>query len=130
MPGGRPTKYKKEMCKQLIDIMSKGHSLTAACAQLGITRDTAWRWSKDKQEFSDALEHARQLCIVWWEKLGMMGATGKLPGFNSHTFQWMTKNICSWRDRIDQQVSGPDGGPMQVECIVSDYCDDADPTED
>ena len=51
MPRGRPTKYKSEFCEQIIDLMGEGLSLTAAAAELGITRECAYQWAYTKPEF-------------------------------------------------------------------------------
>ena len=116
MPRGRPTKYRKEMCDQLVELMAEGRSKTAACAELGITTETLYQWAKNKPEFSDAVKRAEHACAQWWEEKGREAMNGKIEGFNATAFVWMTKNVLNWRDKTE--VTGKDGGPVEVNSKV------------
>ena len=41
---GRPNTYNENMGREVINLMSEGLSLTAAMAELGYCRDTAYDW--------------------------------------------------------------------------------------
>ena len=118
MPAGRPTKYKPEMCGRLIALMGEGMSKEAACHELGIVKDTLYRWAKEKEEFSDALKRAELACAHWWEEKGKEAAQGKIEGFNATAFVWMTKNVLKWSDRQSMEVTGKDGGPVETNTKV------------
>ena len=45
MPRGRPTKCKPEFCDQVVALMGEGLSLTAAAAELGLTRECCYQWA-------------------------------------------------------------------------------------
>ena len=115
MPAGRPTKYKPEMCEQLVGLMADGLSKTAACVELGITTQTLYRWGEEKPEFSDAIKKGEEACSHWWECKGRDAVQGEIEGFNATAYVWMTKNILNWRDK--QEVTGKDGEPLSIEIV-------------
>ena len=43
-PGGRPSKYKDEMCQIALDLMKEGASKTEVCAALDIHFSTLLEW--------------------------------------------------------------------------------------
>ena len=110
MPGGRPTKYKKEMCEEATKFMSQGFSKAEAAAHLGITRETLNQWEKGKAEFSDAIKEGENQSALWWAKMGMAGMTGKVPGFNAAIWIFNMKNRHGWKDK--QEITGEDGGSL------------------
>ena len=112
MPGGRPTKYRRKYCKIVIEKMKKGDSVTSCCAELGITRETFYKWVKTYQEFSDTYELGMVLAESWWEGIGKMGALGLEVGSNERKgrvqpgiFAFFMKNRFGWADRVEQVVS-------------------------
>ena len=119
----RPTKYRKEMCQELIDSMSEGFSKEATAAKLGISKDTLYRWDKEHPEFSDAIKEGEIKSQLFWEEIGMDGMRGKIQGFNATTWIFNMKNRHNWTDK--KEVSGPDGGDIPVRFIV-DYVDAED----
>jgi len=116
MPAGRPTKYKASMCQELIDFMAQGYSKEATAAHLGISKDTLYAWDKKHKEFSDAIKEGEQQSRLWWEKIGMGGMVGKVPGFNASTWIFNMKNRHGWTDK--KEVTGPDGGELPVSITV------------
>lgn len=117
MAGGRPTKYKKEFCDQIIAAMEKGLSVQAASAECGFSHDSFYRWQEKHPEFSDAVKEGQRRCLVFWEKIGMKGMVGQIPGFNATTWIFNMKNRHNWVDK--KEVSGKDGGPLNIS-ITSD----------
>ena len=57
--GGRPTKYKPEYCNQLIDLASKGYSLTGFAGKIRVHYDTIKEWANVHPEFSAAINIAK-----------------------------------------------------------------------
>ena len=106
MPGGRPTKYKPEMCQQAIDFMSKGFSKAETSAELGISRETLNQWEKSNDEFSDAIKEGERQSALWWAKMGMAGMTGKVPGFNATIWIFNMKNRHGWADKQEINLGG------------------------
>lgn len=77
MPGGRPTKYKKRYCEDVITHMKTGKSLASFAAHIGTHRAVLWDWRQRHEEFNDACNTAIEGALDWWENLAVMVATGK-----------------------------------------------------
>lgn len=59
-PGvGRPSEYDPIYCEQVIEIMSRGLSLTAFAGSIRKSRDTVYQWITAHREFADAVSRAR-----------------------------------------------------------------------
>ncbi len=52
----RPSKYKPEYCKAVIETMATGLSLTAFAGSIDVCRDTVNEWQRAHPEFSDAVK--------------------------------------------------------------------------
>jgi hypothetical protein len=109
-PGGRPTKYKPEFCAKVVELASHGKGLATIARELGVMRETMWRWGNDKPEFCNALKRAYEAGLSWWEEQGRIATFGEVPGFNSTAYIFQMKNRFKddWRDKheIDQNVNG------------------------
>ncbi len=64
----RPTKYNPDMCGRVIDCGKEGFSKAEIAAELEVTRETVDLWAKAHPEFSDAIHHAKELSLAWWER--------------------------------------------------------------
>lgn len=104
---GRPTKYKKKYCQDVIDFMSKGYSLEAFAGSIGTHKDTIYEWQKKHTEFSDAVKIAKDQCRIQWEKQGMNGLWGGHK-FNPTVWIFNMKNRFrdEWRDSHDVTSDG------------------------
>lgn len=74
MAGGRPTKYRKNMAKKVVEVMKGGGSKTEVAAELNISKETLYQWADPKstyfkQEFSDAITIGLVHAQSYWEKL-------------------------------------------------------------
>ena len=110
---GRPSKYRKKYCKEIIDYMSAGKSLTQFAAKIGVSKQSIYEWDKAHPEFSYALEIARTQCEGFWEQILQGKATGKLKGDTPMLMFWM-KNRFGWSDRQAVEHSGPEGKPIET----------------
>lgn len=102
---GRPSKYKPEHCDTLIKEMSQGLSYEAAVAIIGVDDSTACRWEAKHPEFRNAKKEAFAKNLVFWEKMGIAGALGKIKNFNATTWIFNMKNRHRWRDKHEIEVS-------------------------
>ena len=107
MTAGRPTKYRKEMCEEVISFMAQGFSKAEAAAHLGISEETFHQWKKAKPEFSESVKEGSRQSSLWWAKIGMAGMTGKIAGFNATTWIFNMKNRHGWKDK--QEITGEGG---------------------
>jgi len=101
---GRPTKYRSEYCKMLIDHMTSGLSYQSFAAVVNVNIDTLYEWEKNNKDFSDAKRVGFTNNLHFWEKLGVLGAAGKVKGFNVTSWIFNMKNRHGWRDRVSLDV--------------------------
>lgn len=110
---GRPSKYKPEMCDQVIELMKEGASLVEVAAELGICKDTVHEWKKTNDEFSDSIKRGVQLSAAWWERKGRTSLENR--DFSATLWYMNMKNRFGWKDKQENQHTGKDGGPIQHE---------------
>ncbi len=77
---GRPSKYKPEYCESLIAHMKSGLSYESFGPSIGVNRDTLYQWEHTHDAFSDAKKRAVDESLLFWEKLGLGLAAGKIKG--------------------------------------------------
>lgn len=106
MPGGRPTKYRKEFCEMLVKHMAQGYSYESFSAVIKTDRSQLYRWEKSHKEFCDAKKRAREQCLIFWEKAGMAGTFGKIAGFSTGAWIFNMKNRFNWVDRQETEITG------------------------
>ena len=104
---GRPTKYRKEIAETLPDHFKDGQSVLEACGELGISKETFYKWTELYPAFMDAYKKGLLLSQQWWEKLGRAGAVGKIP-VNPAMWIFNMKNRfrTEWNDRTQIEHSG------------------------
>ncbi len=87
---GRPTKYKKEYCEQLIEWMREGRSFWTFASTVPCTIETLSEWCRVHPEFSEAKRLGRVHEQKWWDDLHRKcSATGE---GNSTMIVWAQKN--------------------------------------
>lgn len=69
----RPSIYKEEYCKLLIEHMSEGLSYETFAAKIGTCRQTLYEWEKVHPEFLDTKKRAQEISQLWWEMAGVNG---------------------------------------------------------
>jgi transposase len=122
MAVGRPSKYKPEFCEILIKNMTDGYSFEACCGILGVTKDTGYKWLQKYPEFADAKKYGEVKSQEWWETEGKLGLwSSKENKFNSAVWIFAMKNRFGWRDK--KEITGADGGPLQVSNMTSEEID-------
>jgi hypothetical protein len=102
-PFGRPTKYDPKYCKEIIDFMGQGYSLTAFSAHIGVHRDTVYEWQKHP-DFSDAVKQARAALELHLIDEGKKLMTGEYKG-SAAVWIYKTKNMLGWRDRQELEIN-------------------------
>jgi len=113
---GRPTKYRMEMCEQVIEAGRQGKTVAGMAAEIGITRETFNQWRRNKPEFSDAVKEGLDLAQAWWEDRGQEAVFGKVPGFNATAYIFNMKNRFKedWRDTQDLTSSDGSMSPQKL----------------
>ena len=102
---GRPTKYRKEICDKLPKLFANGASVAEVCVELGISKDTFYKWKARHPQFADAVKEGLTLSEAWWARVGKMGTLG-LGESQVNATMWIfnMKNRFHWSDRHDISV--------------------------
>ena len=107
---GRPSKYKPEMCDQVVELMKDGASLDEVSGVLDISLETMNQWGKEngqyfKESFSESLKKGKRLSQAWWEREGRTNL--KIKEFNYVGWYMNMKNRFGWRDKqeVKQDVT-------------------------
>lgn len=66
-------KYSAELCAEVYKLMSAGLSDIEVMAQWGISKDTFYRWKREKPEFKEAHERGQVAFDAQHEAIGKMG---------------------------------------------------------
>ena len=98
---GRPNKYKPEYCDMLIAHMSQGLSFESFAGVVKCDKVTIYNWTRISKDFLNAKTRGTEECRLFWEKLGVMGAAGKVRNFNPAAWIFNMKNRfkSEWRER-------------------------------
>lgn len=110
MPLGRPTKYKPELCDVAFQALCTGGTLAHVAVALDVDEETVEIWREKHPDFSVAIKkglaHAK---IMWLEK--------RQREMNPGPWVFSMKNMFDWRDKIDNEISGPKKGPVQIQNV-------------
>lgn len=112
-PGeGAPSKYDPKYCDMLIEHMGKGLSFRTFAAVTDIHVTTLYEWCNPEsdqfhREFSYAKKIGDTKSQLFWEKMGIGGAAGKLKNFNAAT--WIYNMKCRFsQDWLKKSVEEDD----------------------
>ena len=121
-PFGRPSKYDPSMLEEMRKVAIDGASKAEMALTIGISRETFNNWEHSNPIFRDAVKECELLSQIWWERHGRKGMTGENPDFNSTAFIFQVKNRfrSDYMDTSRTEVTGKDGGPVQMEAKVVD----------
>ena len=120
---GRPSSYRPEFCDRIIQLMAEGRSLDGCAALLGVHPDSLNEWQKVHPEFSVAVRAGRAAATAFWE--GRLLDVAQGGAGNAQAIQWALRNRSRAASGWDHahaklEVSGPDGGAVQVQTDVID----------
>lgn len=105
-PGGRPPKYRAEYCDALVQHMTQGLSFESFAATIDVTRRILYAWAHKYPEFLPAKELGFEKGLLFWEKLGIAGAAGKVPHFNTGSYCFNMRNRFGWSNTTDITFTG------------------------
>lgn len=110
--GGRPTKYRKSYCEDVVELGKEGKSFAQMASHFDVGRTTIDRWAEDNEEFREALSRAKAHAQAWWEDMGMKGMVG--DKFNAAV--WKKSMEARFREDYTerQELTGEGGGPIAV----------------
>lgn len=94
--------------------MGQGYSKTAFAGSIGVCLDTLLEWASIYPEFSLAVKEgqaARTGCL----ERGLLDGAQLGPQVTARIFALKNAAPDEWRDR--REVTGADGGPLQVQVV-------------
>ena len=118
MPGGRPTVYKPEFCDKAREILADGYSVLGFAGKIGVSKMTVYRWIDQYPEFRDAVKDGQAAAASWWEDRLRDIAYGKDGNATAAIFGLKNRGADVWCDKVAQEVSGPEGGPIKTETTL------------
>lgn len=143
--GGRPSSYKPEYAQQARKLCELGATDVDLADFFGVERTTIWRWSSRHKEFCNALkagkkaadervEHSLYHKAVGYTfdavKIFMPQGASKpvyapyrehvAPDTTAAIFWLKNRRPKLWRDRVQQEHTGADGGPVVFEMNMAD----------
>lgn len=104
-PGGRPTKYRPEMCEQIIEAGRIGKGKAAMAAELDVDRVTLYTWDQTIPEFHNAFTRALELSAAWWEEKGRTGIDCRNFNANAYSLQVRNRFPEDWQDKRELGLS-------------------------
>jgi hypothetical protein len=114
MPGGRPTKYNAEKHLPLV-MATAGTGATLRMIAVACDVDTATvkRWMKEHTEFCAVVTRAREMSDALPEsKLYSLANSGDMKAIA----MWLNNRAHDeWRDKQAIEITGKDGGPVEVD---------------
>lgn len=128
MSGGRPSGYTDAMCREVVNLMAEGLSLTAAMAELGFHRQTAYDWQEKFPEFSDAVKIGQAKRQLFLERRLLKAEVG--PMVTSTIFALKNTGTGDWRDKQELDHTSSDGSmtPARIELVALAPLDDDNST--
>lgn len=120
MAAGRPTKYDKKYCKEAIEYMREGFSVTAFAGHIGVARSTVFKWAEQNEEFSDALKTAQALAAQRWEQILLQVAMTGEGNASAAIFGVKNRSSVDWRDKQEHDHTSSDGSmsPTRIELVA------------
>jgi len=113
---GRPTKYKKEYCQQIIEHMKMGKSAVEFAADHDICEDTFYEWIKVYPSFSESHKIAKVHLTAYFVKMGRCGLieTKDSPKINTALYSKVMK-LSLGKDLCNQNYrSNCPGGSIEL----------------
>lgn len=94
---GRPTKYKKKYCEEVIELSKQGYFDSMIYAEWGISKETYYAWKREHPEFKEAADVAIHHfeSFMWKQHL-----EGKIP---FKTFIAAMNAKCDWNGTSTKQ---------------------------
>ncbi len=137
---GRPTKYKPEFENQALILAEKGFTDKEVAKVFGVTEATITGWKKKYPQFFASLKKGKEIAdqkvvqSLYQRALGYShpevhitaygGSVTKTniikhyaPDVTACIFWLKNRDKENWRDKVDYEHGGPDGGPITVKIV-------------
>jgi hypothetical protein len=99
--------YDPSMDEKALAAYKEGKSIVGICVELGISRETYYRWRDDETHpFSEIAKAGETISQQWWEDRGKDAIFGGVDKFAGSSWQFVMKNRFR-NDYADQQAKDP-----------------------
>ncbi len=109
---GRPSKYLKKYCQELIDHCAMGLSLESFAATVGCCRETLWEWKKKHKDFFHAIKCAKEAHLLETERQLVRIIRGGRGNISGAIFSLKCKH--QWKEEVTEEISND---PIQIEIV-------------
>ena len=122
---GRPTKYKKRYCKDVISHMCQGYSFETFAVDLDVNRTTLYEWRDNHEEFSNAVKKGFDARAKFLEAEYLECASGANPNAVPSMQIFRMKALAGWTEttKIEQETT------LKVEGSLAQALDDTEETK-
>jgi hypothetical protein len=100
------TKYQPDYPEKLIEMASKGLSVRAFAATIGVGHVAVYRWAKNIPEFAEAMCIAEMKRHLFYEVTALRNINNR--DFNNQLFIRLAQTIGKWRDEDEMPTDQPD----------------------
>lgn len=145
---GRPSKYKVAYNEQAYKLCLLGATDKDLADFFGVCEDTINEWKKKKAGFSESLKGAKKeadakvvkslyqrACGYEHSDIHFSSYEGDVtqtphikyyaPDTTACIFWLKNRDKENWKDRLSQELSGPDGGPLEIKIVDYAKIDDS-----
>ena len=112
---GRPTKYRKEYCELVPELMSDGLGKVEVCAEIGVDYHTFLSWQEKHPQFLQSVKKGDKLSEAWWMREGREALRDR--DFNSTLWYMNMKNRHGWADKTESK----DETTLKIEPVVVNF---------
>lgn len=126
---GRPSTFDQQVADRICELMAEGNDMGTICEMVGMpSRSTVSRWAAARPDFAEQCARAREaLADFELDRLKRIAEECTEENVNStrvklNHYQWRLMKIAPRRygDRVQTEITGPNGGPMQVQALTID----------
>ena len=122
---GRPSDYSPEIAARICDLLASGESLRSICAADDMpAQSSVFLWLQKHSEFSEQYARAREAQMELWagqivEIADETNDDVQRARLRVDTRKWLMSKLApkKYGDKVTNEHTGPDGGPVQIERI-------------
>ena len=121
---GRPSKYDPAYCDQAVEFGGLGYSREMIAAEFDVSWNTLLNWMDEHPDFLEAMEKAKMLEMVYFEKTALAYMIEQPQGAKLNTSLWSRSMAArfpaKYRENSKVEVTGRDNKPIEVD-VVHDF---------
>lgn len=103
---GRHSHYRPEYCDEVVEFLSRGHSVAAFAGRVGVSRSTVYEWIDTHEDFAEAYRVGRAKALLAWEELALNAARTGVGSASVIIFGLKNRARDEWSDESTLGLSG------------------------